>query len=184
MTTANIKAMQARLHITADGFWGPKSIASCQAWLRKLMPDPSPWPEQYESRLAQFFGMSGDESRLVSLPVTGVLYAGQPVATIRCHTRVADSLGRILDELRRTYPAILEHYDGCYNDRPMRNGTSPSLHARGAAIDLCADSNDNQAHWPDQACMPLQVMEVFAKEGWLAAGAFWGRDAMHFQATR
>jgi hypothetical protein len=32
--------------------------------------------------------------------------------------------------------------------------------------------------------MPIQVMEEFAKEGWLAAGAFWGRDAMHFQATR
>jgi hypothetical protein len=27
-------------------------------------------------------------------------------------------------------------------------------------------------------------MEEFAKEGWLAAGAFWGRDAMHFQATQ
>jgi hypothetical protein len=32
--------------------------------------------------------------------------------------------------------------------------------------------------------MPLEIMEAFAREGWLAAGAFWGRDAMHFQATR
>jgi hypothetical protein len=28
------------------------------------------------------------------------------------------------------------------------------------------------------------VMEEFAKEGWLAAGAFWSRDSMHMQATR
>jgi hypothetical protein len=27
-------------------------------------------------------------------------------------------------------------------------------------------------------------MEEFAKEGWLSAGAFWSRDAMHFQATK
>jgi hypothetical protein len=32
--------------------------------------------------------------------------------------------------------------------------------------------------------MPIEVMEEFAKEGWLPAGAFWSRDAMHFQATR
>ena len=184
MTTAAIQAMQARLHITADGFWGPKSMASCQAWLRKLMPSPHPWPEQYESRLAAFYGPPGDESRLVSLPVSGVLYDGQPVATIRCHAKVAASLGRIIAELHGAFPGILAHYDGCYNFRPMRGGTSPSLHARGSAIDFCADANGNQAHWPDQAAMPLEVMEIFAREGWLAAGAFWGRDAMHFQATR
>jgi hypothetical protein len=32
--------------------------------------------------------------------------------------------------------------------------------------------------------MPLAVMEEFSREGWLAAGAFWNRDAMHFQATQ
>jgi hypothetical protein len=32
--------------------------------------------------------------------------------------------------------------------------------------------------------MPIEVMECFAREGWLSAGAFWGYDAMHFQATQ
>jgi hypothetical protein len=32
--------------------------------------------------------------------------------------------------------------------------------------------------------MPLDVMEIFAREGWLAAGAFWSRDSMHMQATQ
>jgi hypothetical protein len=26
--------------------------------------------------------------------------------------------------------------------------------------------------------------DVSAKRGWLAAGAFWSRDGMHFEATR
>jgi hypothetical protein len=45
-------------------------------------------------------------------------------------------------------------------------------------------TNGNHAHWPLTADMPLVVMEEFAREGWLSAGAFWGRDAMHFQATQ
>ena len=185
MTTDDIKAMQSRLHITADGFWGPKSIASCQAWLRKLMPDPNPWPEQYEMKLQAFYGSPGDESKLVSLPVTGVLYEGQPVSTIRCHAKVAASLGRIIAELAAgPFAWILTKYDGCFNFRNMRGGAIPSLHARGGAIDFWADKNGNQDHWPDQATMPLEIMEIFAREGWLSAGANWGRDGMHFQATR
>jgi len=39
-------------------------------------------------------------------------------------------------------------------------------------------------HWPTSSTMLLVVMEAFAREGWLSAGAFWGRDAMHFQATQ
>ena len=38
-------------------------------------------------------------------------------------------------------------------------------------------------HWPMQADMNLDVMEAFAREGWISAGSFWGYDAMHFQAT-
>jgi hypothetical protein len=31
--------------------------------------------------------------------------------------------------------------------------------------------------------MPFGVMEIFAREGWKAAGAFWGRDSMHLEAS-
>jgi hypothetical protein len=32
--------------------------------------------------------------------------------------------------------------------------------------------------------MPIEAMEAFARVGWLAAGAFWNRDAMHYETTR
>jgi hypothetical protein len=57
------------------------------------------------------------------------------------------------------------------------------MRARGAAIDLDPDNNGNLQSWPHAASMPFEVMEIFAQEGWLAAGAFWGHDAMHAQAT-
>lgn len=135
----------------------------------------------------EFYGNPGDDSKLVALDVSnlGVKYDGQKVKSIRCHRKVAESLHRVLVALDGGICAwILGQYAGCYNNRPMRGGTLPSLHARGAAIDLDPDLNGLHRSWPVNANMPIQVMEEFAKEGWLGLGWAIGRDAMHFQATQ
>jgi hypothetical protein len=77
-----------------------------------------------------------------------------------------------------------EDYCGIFNFRNKRGGTSLSVHAWGAAIDLDADDNSFRDPWPLVADMPLSIMEEFAREGWQSAGAFWGYDAMHHEATR
>jgi hypothetical protein len=185
MTRDRIKSIQSKIGVEVDGFWGPKSIAACQRHLRSLMPAETNWPGTSQASLQGFYGSPGDESKLVSVNVEGLglKYDGKPVKSIRCHDKVADSLKRVLTTLSKTHPDILAQYAGCFNNRPMRGGSLPSLHARGAAIDLAPDTNQNKQAWPVSADMPLEVMESFAREGWLAAGAFWGRDAMHFQAT-
>jgi hypothetical protein len=188
MKTEQIKAIQARIGATPDGFWGRQSIAACQKYLRELMPTLTPWPDTSQAELTAFFGKAGDESQLVNLDVTSlrVMYEGFTVKTVRCNRKVAESLHRIFTALAK-FPegqAALGKYAGCYNNRPMRGGSLPSLHARGAAIDLDPDTNRNKQAWPASATMPLEVMECFAREGWLPAGAFWSRDAMHFQATQ
>lgn len=187
MNQNDIKAMQRRIGVTDDGFWGPRSIAACQAHLRKLMPAKNPWPATDQDSLIKFYGAAGDESQLTPLEVEGLglRYEGRPVRVTRCHKKVADSLKRILTDLSKgPHRGVLEQYAGCFNNRAMRGGTLPSLHARGAAVDFAPDSNGNHVAWPNAATMPLEVMEAFAREGWLPAGAFWHRDAMHFQATR
>lgn len=178
--------MQEKIGTEPDSFWGPKSIAACQRHLRKMMPVPNPWPKSDQASLSAFYGSPGDESRLVNLNVEGlgVMYEGRAVKTIRCHERVAQSLRRVIVSLSETHPQILKEYAGVYNNRLMRGGSLPSLHARGAAIDLWPDRNGNYTHWPTRAMMPLEVMEAFSREGWLSAGAFWSRDAMHAQATQ
>lgn len=187
MTTAEIKEIQEKVGTVVDGFWGPKSIAATQKHLRSLMPSPNPWPATSQAALTAFYGVPGDESKLVNLDVSdlGIHYLrDSKVRTIRCHRKVAKSLRRVLESLQKTHPLILMDYAGCFNNRAMRGGSLPSLHARGAAIDFCPATNGNQTHWPTRATMPLEVMEAFAREGWLPAGAFWSRDAMHMQATR
>lgn len=187
MNQAQIKAMQSKLGVTVDGFWGPKSIAACQAYLwRFIKASGADWPRTSQSALKAYYGNPGDEDQLTLLDVSGLdmMFSGSVrLRVIQCHHRVADSLLSILTELHKTHPDLLLRYDGCYNNRPMRGGSLPSLHARGAAIDFDAARNGNTTAWPTKAVMPLEVMEVFARHGWVAAGAFWSRDAMHFQAT-
>lgn len=180
--------MQRAIGTEPDGFWGPKSIAACQRHLRGLMPSPHPWPSSSQASLRRFYGDPWDNSRIVSIdaPAWLRLYddASKRVRKIQCHELVADSLLRALEASYAAAPDFARRYFGCHVDRAMRGGTSPSLHAYGAAIDLAASTNGNRTAWPVRANMPLSIMEAFAREGWLAAGAFWGRDAMHFQATR
>jgi hypothetical protein len=107
------------------------------------------------------------------------------VKSIRCHHKVAPSLRRVLENIAKTpHHWVLKEYAGVFNNRPMRGGSLPSLHARGAAIDLAPSTNGNREHWPSRSNMPIEVMEIFAREAWLPAGAFWSRDGQHFQATR
>lgn len=191
MNTEQIKAIQRKIGAAPDGFWGPKSIRAVQAYLRGMMPQSNPWPDTSQEALTKFYGKPGDESQLVPFEFPfPVFYEGKRVLRSRCHHKVKDSLVRILTEIGDRWAKVrdiieeAEDYGGVYANRPMRGGSLPSLHARGAAIDLDADDNGNLVPWPVVADMPLEIMECFAREGWVSAGAFWGRDAMHFQATR
>lgn len=187
MSTAEIIAMQRRIGTAPDGFWGPKSITACQRHLRGLMPRPNTWPKTDQRSLTGFYGMPGDERQLVNVDVydLGLEYSGKRIRTVRVNQACAESLRRVLVAIADSeHHSILQRYAGTYNNRPMRGGSLPSLHARGAAIDLDPGTNGLHTTWPTRATMPLEVMEEFAREGWLAAGAFWGRDAMHFQATQ
>lgn len=191
MTIEQIQKMQRRIGVVPDGFWGPKSQARCREHLRSLMPAPNPWPFSTQAGLRDFYGEPGDESNLVMIEFPyPMFYGNKRVTRTRCHKKVAASLGRILLQLGQIYGdnrevmETAEDYGGIYNFRPKRGGTSYSVHSWGAAIDLDADDNTFRDTWPINADMPLEIMEAFAREGWQSAGAYWGYDAMHFEATR
>jgi len=193
MKQTQIQIMQEQVGTEPDGFWGPKSIAACQQHLRAMMPRPHPFPRQDQKSLTAFYGPAGDvPTTSIGVPYRMFLYNGPAnVVRISVHERLAPSLECILREIGKRYrtdeartEAGVNRCFGVYANRNMRGGTRPSLHARAAAIDLDANRNGRNTHWPTRARMPLDVMEIFAREGWLAAGAFWSRDAMHFQATQ
>lgn len=191
MNTEQIKEIQRRIGTAPDGIWGPKSKAAVREHLLKLVPVPNPWPASDTYSLANFYGAPGDERNLVTIEFPyPMFYGGKRVTHTRVNRRCAASLLKVLRAIRDRLgdrPDVIEDhedYGGVYNFRVKRGGSTYSLHAYGAAIDLDADDNTFRDPWPTKADMPLEIMEEFAKEGWLPAGALWGYDAMHFQATR
>ena len=194
MTTNEIKKIQERIGTTADGFWGPLSIAACEAHLKAMMPKPKRFPKQAD--VTAFYGPHGVKNgftppmKEITLPFT-VFFEGSPKTKLKAHEKCADSLLRVFERLAAAFPTTAKRqaagiltFDGIYNPRRMRgNSGAWSMHAWAIAIDLNAGENGNKTHWPTVAVMPLEVMECFAQEGWTPAGAFWSRDAMHFQAT-
>lgn len=194
MTTAEIQRTQDRIGVEPDGFWGPLSTAAAKAHLRGLMPATSPFPTQAD--VAKYYGPHGVKDGFtpprtaITLPFP-IYYESAPIVTLRPHALCAVSLLAVFNRLADAFPdessrrkAGILTYDGLYNPRPMRGGSSWSMHSWAIAIDLNAEHNGNTEHWPARAVMPIEVMECFAAEGWLSAGAFWSRDAMHFQATK
>ena len=192
MTKEQIEAIQKKIGTTVDGFWGPMSTAACQKHLRDMMPTPHPFPKR--SGLEEFYGphgvknLTGPRTKKITLPFP-IHYGTSVINSLSPHEKCADSLLRVFERLAKwTHEererAGVHEYDGIYNPRPMRGGSSWSMHSWAIAIDLNASANGNRTHWPTRASMPLEVMECFAAEGWTPAGAFWSRDAMHFEAVQ
>lgn len=185
MTREQIKDIQVKIGTNPDGIWGPRSSSACKSYLRSLFPDPYPWPSSDDESLERFYGESGDESNLVSMHVGSfcMKYGGTPISRIRCHKKVAESLGRILTKIAQSpFAYVINEYDGCFNDRNMRGGSRKSKHSWGIAIDFMEGKNGLHTPWPASASMPFEVMEIFAREGWTNLGWDVGKDAMHFQA--
>ena len=200
MTKNEIKAMQRKIRLfykeadregCDDGFWGRLSQSACRDYLRSLMPKENPWPKPDAANLRAFYGRPGDEAQLtmITLPFD-MFYGGAKVTRTRVNKKCADSLLRVLNDIKTRHGddervmRAAEDYAGIFNFRNKRGGSSYSLHAYGAAIDLDADNNTFKQTWPLSATMPLEIMECFSREGWLSAGAFWGYDSMHFEAIK
>ena len=160
------------------------------------------WPSPDSASMNAFYGRPGQESNLVRVkfPYKMRLYnrgAALNVKSHRVHKKCADSLVAILEDLLAEFglDGLEEHgldvFGGIYNDRSVRGGRAKSKHAYGCAIDLNPSENKNQQKWapgkvgtPGWANMPVAAVEIFEKHGWKSGGRAWGRDAMHFQATK
>ena len=102
---------------------------------------------------------------------------------------VADALERVsraLDELPGDLATYLVPAAGTYNCRKVAGSRAPSMHAYGAAIDIdtrYADywrwSPGEQPRWRNR--IPVQIVRVFEKHGFIWGGAWYHYDTMHFE---
>lgn len=96
-----------------------------------------------------------------------------------CHRKLKPLFEEIFQEIVTLGLAHeITSFDGVYNHRPIRGGTRLSMHAFGAAIDLCAKKYPLGS---DKRMNPV-VVECFTRRGFAYGGDFKGRkDPMHFQ---
>lgn len=198
MNQNEIKHVQERIGTTVDGYWGELSTRAAIIHLTALTP-PNRFPTQSKVREGDsIFGQHGTEDGFtppmtsIRLPFALHLYGESHniLEKISCNTACATALEAVFHRLAEQFPntgtrkkaGVLDYY-GIYNPRFSRNARVWSMHSYAIAIDLDANRNNNRSHWPTRSKMSIEIMECFAQEGFLSAGAFWSRDAMHFQAT-
>lgn len=142
------------------------------------------------------FGKAGDESVLVSVKIPEnypLKYAGSRVKAIRVHKLAADRLEAALNDIINHYGEDIETvapgacvYDGSYNFRNTRNGSSQSIHSWGLAIDFDAANNGLKTKWQNaRFSQPIYkpFLDILEYHGWLSLGRRQGTDGMHVQMT-
>jgi hypothetical protein len=153
---------------------------------------PGHWPRDTTLEMESFYGLPG--TGLVRIiPPYALFYAGKKVDGITVHKKIADPVMRVLAKVLAHYgPERIEElrlniYDGCYNNRPKRGGTSLSTHAYAAAIDWCAESNAlRQDHNTALFARPDYVAwwQAWEAEGAVSLGRARDFDWMHVQFAR
>jgi len=98
-----------------------------------------------------------------------------------------ESVSKDLDELPLGFTKYLKPTSGTYNCRAVAGSIVRSMHAYAASIDLNASyanywrwtSLSTEPKWQNQ--IPLQIVRVFEKHGFIWGGYWYHYDTMHFE---
>jgi D-alanyl-D-alanine carboxypeptidase len=102
--------------------------------------------------------------------------------------KALEAVSRDLDELRGDFIKYLKPTSGTYNCRVVAGTNYMSMHAYGAAIDLNAKyadywrwslKNESAPVWKNQ--IPVEIVRVFEKYGFIWGGYWYHYDTMHFE---
>ncbi len=154
---------------------------------------PTRWPRQRD--VPTVFGQRGENIISVTMP-----YARRLSWDLDTVAKKASFNAKCADAFVAAHEAALEHYGydglvelglditgGTFNNRLMRGGKNPSMHAYGIADDIDPDRNGLRTPWAKaQMSKPeyAPFVACFYAQGIINLGKEANRDAMHFQAAR
>lgn len=102
--------------------------------------------------------------------------------------KALEAVSRELDELPNDLIKYLKPSAGTYNCRPIAGTNNKSMHAFAAAIDInskysdywrWALNNRSERKWQNQ--IPIQIVRIFEKHGFIWGGYWYHYDTMHFE---
>lgn len=121
---------------------------------------------------------SDSNPHMIMWDVPGFLEVGVIPKRIYCNRDLVMPLSKAFQELIRTgHVNELKTWDGCFNIRKKRGGSTMSLHSWGVAVDLNAYANCF-------GCRPqlsAGFVKCFTDNGFDWGGTWRKPDGMHFQ---
>lgn len=140
---------------------------------------------------ALFKAMYGKSAKEVEHNLTTVDWFGQKVKFNKING-AADSLRAVAKELK-SHPEFKPYLksSGTFYWRPVRGAKRMSAHSYGIAFDIGVDksnywqwslgSNDELKEVEYKNKIPLEIVEIFQKYGFIWGGAWYHYDTMHFE---
>lgn len=194
---------QGRLGVTVDGWAGdvtrrafddalpPDAPAQAPAALSGDMPRFAAIPR---SQIAATFGPAGGSRAtagrcVLPFPFPLAWDQSQRVSRFSCHELLAEPMTAVFAEAARHYGEDefrrlrLDQFGGCFNHRPVRGGSSLSIHSWGAAVDV--DPTNNGLHTRAPAAWLSRPeyapwWRIVEASGAVSFGKRHGRDWMHW----
>lgn len=188
-----IRQIQRKVGVTADGIMGPDTLRAVSAALG--IEEIVSWPTQAEVRRGtSIFGAPGCEDNLENiLPAYPLYFEGKAVRSIRVHRLVAKHVQQALRDVLEHYGEAeiarlgLNQYGGSYQCRPVSGGGALSMHAWGIALDFAPASNGLRVKAPRASLSRPECRiwwEIWERHGAVSLGRERNYDWMHLQFAR
>jgi hypothetical protein len=110
------------------------------------------------------------------------------ITTVNGVDKALEAVSNELDELPNEFIKYLEPTAGTYNCRTVAGSNVRSAHAYAAAIDLntkysnywrWSSTSDKEPKWQNR--LPVEIIRIFEKNGFIWGGHWYHYDTMHFE---
>ncbi len=124
------------------------------------------------------YGAPSEENNMTVWDVPANLEMGKIPKRLYCNKDLINPLEQAFTNLiSRGVIGQLESWDGCFNIRTKRGGTTSSLHSWGIAVDVNAASN----RFGQKPSLSPEFVACFEDAGFEWGGRWTKPDGMHFQ---
>ncbi len=130
------------------------------------------------------------EGHLVSVPWLPKHQGGKvKVTAVNGVDKALAAVSAELDALPEALIKFLKPSSGTYNCRVIAGTGRTSVHAYGAAIDINSahasywrwEKPDSAGHYPYRNVIPIEIVDVFERHGFIWGGKWYHYDTMHFE---
>ena len=155
------------------------------------------WARSNERDLVKMYGERDTNQTMLYVPYPMVLawQTKTKIERFSIHEKCHDSALRALKRVRDAYSPedIVKHgfnkFAGCLNVRKAKGGDFWSRHSWGIAIDIDSARNRYSASKSEAYLSRTKACDEFIRiwrdeENWRWGMDMWGKDAMHFEATK